>query len=47
MKPVKDGKGNDQKPKPILGNSKNVHGRTDVDYAGGQGPGPVKVKKGK
>jgi hypothetical protein len=40
-------KGNDQAPKPVLGNSKFIHGKTSVDNAGGQGPDPVKTKKGK
>ncbi len=48
---MKPAKGNDQLPKPVLGNSKLIHGKTSVDNAGGQGPSPVNPgkasKKGK
>ena len=42
------GKLNDQKPKPAIGNSASIHGRTNTDNAGGSGPSknrPVKSKK--
>lgn len=48
---MRPAKGNDQKPKPVLGNSSIIHGKTSVDNAGGQGPSPVNPgksrKKGK
>lgn len=40
-------RGNDQKPKPVLGNSKIIHGKTSVDNAGGLGPDPVKLVNNK
>jgi hypothetical protein len=39
---------NDQKPKPSLGNDKNLHGKTSVDNAGGANPptvNPLKKKR--
>jgi len=38
-------KGNDQKPKPKLGNSTMVHGITSVDSSGGPGTGPIKRRQ--
>lgn len=50
-KVARPAKGNDQAPKPLLGNSKHIHGITSVDNAGGHGPDPVNPgkasKKGK
>ena len=40
MKDVKNGKLNDQKPKPRLGNDPVLHGKTSVDNAGGANPPP-------
>jgi hypothetical protein len=44
----KEGRLNDQKPKPLLGNTPNMHGGTNVDVAGGSGPSknrPVKTNR--
>lgn len=41
------GKGNDQKPKPRLGNDPNLHGKTSVDNMGGANPSPIKTSKKK
>lgn len=38
-------RGNDQKKKPVLGNSTVIHGKTSVDNAGGHGPDPVNPGK--
>lgn len=32
------GKLNDQKPKPLLGNNSVLHGKVNTDNAGGSGP---------
>jgi hypothetical protein len=36
---------NDQKPKPMLGNNPNLHGKTSVDNAGGANPPSVNPGK--
>lgn len=39
------GRLNDQKPKPMLGNSSALHGKTSTDNAGGANPPPVNPGK--
>ncbi len=38
-------RGNDQKPKPLLGNSPLLHGKVNTDNAGGANPSPVNPGK--
>ena len=38
---------NDQKPKPRLGNDKNLHGHSSVDWSGGANPPPKNPSKKK